>query len=134
MNVRIAPRATRHGLAAVLLLLALPLRDARAGCDNIPSEIEQFRAAQGAITAPYAIPGQSLQVRVRPDVCDATSLGLGDAPACLADESVRVTLLFGAGADGPVHAVVLARSGVMDNARRSKPIGRTTRALGSAGP
>lgn len=102
---------TRSILAAAsLLLLVIAPHAARAGCDNIPSEIEQFRATQGTITAPWAIPGQSLQIRVRPELCDADSPGLGAAPACLADEALRITLLFGGTAGTPVHAVVLARS------------------------
>jgi Tol biopolymer transport system component len=108
MHPRIPNRS--FPVVAAILLLALSPRDAHAGCDNIPSEIEQFRAARGTITAPFAIPGQSLQIRVRPDVCDAGSPGLGAAPACIADEELRVTLLFGAEAGAPVHAVVLARS------------------------
>lgn len=108
MHPRIPNRS--FPMVAAILLLALSPRDARAGCDNIPSEIEQFRAARGTITAPYAIPGQSLQIRVRPEVCDADSPGLGTAPACIADENLRVTLLFGADGSAPVHAVVLARS------------------------
>lgn len=103
-------RSIGRGLMVALFFAPIPLRDARAGCDNIPSEIEQFRAARGTITAPYAIPGQSMQIRVRPDLCDAASAGLGDAPACVADENLRVTLLFGVGSGAPVHAVVLARS------------------------
>ena len=68
-----------------------------------------FRSAQGAITAPFASPGQTLQVRVRPEVCDASSSGLGAPPACIDDSAVRVTLIFEPRNGAPVNAVVLAR-------------------------
>lgn len=82
---------------------------AHAGCDNIPSETDVFRAAQGAITAPFAVPGQTLQVRVRPEVCDASSVGLGAPPACIDESAVRVTLIYEPPDGAPVNAVVLAR-------------------------
>lgn len=47
---------------------------------------------------------------MRPEVCDATSPGLGTAPACLGDDAVRVTVLFEPGGGAPANAVVLARS------------------------
>ena len=74
-------------------------RLALAGCDNVPSAIDEFRAAEGAITAPYAVPGQRLQVRVRPQVCDRASAGLGAAPACLDGAAVRVAVIFAPGGD-----------------------------------
>jgi hypothetical protein len=92
-----------------LLAIALPASRAGAGCDNIPSETDVFRSAQGAISAPFAIPGQTLQVRVRPDVCDVDSVGLGAPPACVDDSAVRVTLIFPAHDGVPANAVVLAR-------------------------
>ncbi len=100
------------GVAATLLSLLsialLPVH-ARAGCDNIPSATDVFRSAQGAITAPFAVPGQTLQVRVRPQVCDASSIGLGTPPVCAADSAVRVTLIFEPRNGAPANAVVLAR-------------------------
>ncbi len=97
--------------AAVLSVFAIlvPGSIARAGCDNIPSETDVFRAAQGAITAPFASPGQTMQVRVRPGVCDGSSVGLGTPPACIDDSAVRVTLIFEARNGAPANAVVLAR-------------------------
>lgn len=108
-------RLLRTSFAAVSLSLPLLLSvalfpsGARAGCDNIPSETDVFRAAQGSITAPFAIPGQTMQVRVRTAVCDATSVGLGTPPACIDDSAVRVTLIFEPRDGAPANAVVLAR-------------------------
>ena len=104
------PARTRV-VSILLSMLAITFQapQARAGCDNIPSETDVFRAAQGAITAPFASPGQSLQVRVRPGVCDASSVGLGTPPACIDDAAVRVTLIFEARNGSPANAVVLAR-------------------------
>lgn len=96
-------------LLVSLLAVLLPASRAGAGCDNIPSETDVFRSAQGAISAPFAIPGQAMQVRVRPDVCDVDSAGLGAPPACLDDAAVRVTLIFEARDAAPAHAVVMAR-------------------------
>ena len=104
---------SRIRVIAVSLVLLYPLAllpgRAQAGCDNIPSETDVFRAAQGSITAPYAVPGQTLQVRVRPEVCDASSVGLGIAPACVDASAVRVTLIYEPRDGAPVNAVVLAR-------------------------
>lgn len=105
---RVRPAAALLPLLS-LLAIAFPASQARAGCDNIPSEIDVFRAAQGAISAPFAIPGQTLQVRVRPQVCDAGSVGLGSPPACVDESAVRVTLIYEPGGGAPVNAVVLAR-------------------------
>ena len=100
MTARLSHRAALSVVAALLALFASP-QGARAGCDNIPGEIDVFRAAQGAITAPFAVPGQTVQVRVRPQLCDASSAGLGQPPACIADSAVRVTVLYQPGAGAP---------------------------------
>jgi hypothetical protein len=109
MTIRFRDARLAGPLLAVLALVGTPARDARAGCDNIPGEIDVQRGAQGSITAPFAVPGQTLQVRVRPQVCDGSSAGLGTAPACVADTAVRVTVLYQPGGGGPPSAVVLAR-------------------------
>src|SRR5262245_14876702 len=96
-------------MVSTALCVTLPTARARAGCDNIPSETALFRAAQGAITAPFAVPGETLQLSVRPQVCDATSVGFGTPPACVADTAIRVTLIYEPGGGAPVNAVVLAR-------------------------
>jgi hypothetical protein len=99
------------GLLSLLsfLSIALSAPRAQAGCDNIPSETDVFRAAQGAITAPFAVPGQTLQVRVRPGVCDTSSAGLGTPPTCVDESNLRVTVIYEPGGGAPVSAVVLAR-------------------------
>src|SRR4029079_11619129 len=93
-----------------MLVILRGAATAQAGCDNIPSAVDLFRGAEGAITAPYAIPGQRLQVRVRPTVCDSTSPGFGTPPACLDVSELRVTVIFTPGDGAPVNAVVLADS------------------------
>jgi hypothetical protein len=112
--MRLSPSCTRTCaellFLAALLALAFPASRAWAGCDNIPGEIDAFRAAQGSITAPFAVPGQTLQVRVRPQVCDSSSVGLGTPPTCSDASSLRVTVIYEPGPGEPVNAVVLARS------------------------
>lgn len=92
-----------------LLAILMPASRAGAGCDNIPSETDVFRSAQGAISAPFAIPGQTMQVRVRPAICDTTSVGLGTPPSCIDDGDVRITVIFEPRDGVPAHAVVMAR-------------------------
>jgi hypothetical protein len=110
-----APRPRPHILTSLpgILLALVILRGAdtaQAGCDNIPTAVDLLRGAEGAITAPYAIPGQRLQIRVRPAVCDATSPGFGTPPTCLDASDLRVTVIFTPGDGAPVNAVVLADS------------------------
>jgi hypothetical protein len=107
---RFGVRSAASTAAAVALLALFVPRPGWAGCDNIPTATGEFRAAVGAITAPYAIPGQLLQIHVRPAVCDGASPGLGTPPACTSDSAVRVTLIFAPADDAPVNAVVLAAS------------------------
>jgi hypothetical protein len=106
-------RQPRLLLLLVVMLVTLQSASAQAGCDNIPTAIDQFRAAQGAVTAPYATPHQLLQVRVRPQICDKSSLGLSVDPSdlgsvCRTAADVRVTVLFTPGGGAPVSAAVLA--------------------------
>jgi hypothetical protein len=102
--------ALRVGLLGLLVASA---QSVQAGCDNIPTAIDESRAAEGAITSPFAQPGQLLQVRVRPQICDDTSLGLNVNPAdatspCRLPEDVRVTLIFTPGNGAPTNGAVLA--------------------------
>ena len=115
-----APRPRPHlitllqGISLMLVILRGAVT-AQAGCDNIPSAVDLFRGAEGAITAPYAIPGQRLQVRVRPTVCDSTSPGFGTPPACLDASELRVTVIFTPGDGAPVNAVVLGLTDHVDD-------------------
>ena len=58
------------GLAA-----AIPGRQADAACNTIPSAATTFRAALGSTDRPFAGPGDLVELRVRPDVCDGASPG-----------------------------------------------------------
>jgi len=84
-------------LAVAIFPLAIAMGShlARSACDAIPGAQNEFRGFEGATSSPFATPGQSFQVRVRPSVCDGASIGLGVAPdACLDTNEVRVTLVY----------------------------------------
>ncbi len=104
----------RPRLLAVLATLALSADLARAACDVIPGALNEFPSGLGSANTPFAAPDQLIQIRVRPQVCDAESAGLG-APTgtgCIAPESLRATFVFfdqSLTAAAPT-AVVLARS------------------------
>lgn len=89
-------------LALTVIALAIggvDSRPAHAGCNLIPGTSKTFNAALGATNRPFAAPGETLEIAVRP--CDAGSLGL---TANAADHIV--TVLF-TPPGGPAHAVVL---------------------------
>jgi hypothetical protein len=99
----------------VLILLGLGEVPSWAACDNVPTAIDEFRAAQGAITSPFAQPGDVVQVRVRPTICDSDSSGLHLDPtdptsACRSADAVRVSVVFTPGDGAAVNAAVLARN------------------------
>ena len=64
------------GLAAstlALLVLAGPVRPARASCNLIPGTVKTFNGTLGVANRPYAGPGERLELHVRP--CDAAQSG-----------------------------------------------------------
>jgi len=87
----------RIGAALIgLALTALTPDAARAACDVIPGALNEFPSGLGSANTPFAAPDQLVQIRVRPQVCDAESPGL-DAPSasgCIAPEDLRVTFVF----------------------------------------
>jgi len=110
MNVaRVLPGAASAGRRQVrraLLLVAAGLLvagPARAICDVIPGATQDFRATVGSANRPYASPGDFVDLRVRPEVCDQESLGFQP------DESDnRVTLIYTPpGTGAPTTGVVL---------------------------
>lgn len=86
--------------------------EARANCNVIPAATGDFRAAVGSTNRPYASPGDFVEVRVRPTICDRSSSGFVDLDldGGAADDYV-VTVLF-TPAGGPRTAVVLAEAPV----------------------
>ncbi len=90
-----------------LLTLAVS-QSASAVCNVIPAAMGVFRGGLGATSTPYASPGDRVEVRVRPDVCDGASTGFVDVDL---DGDARddhiVTLIF-TPPQGPANAVVLA--------------------------
>jgi hypothetical protein len=79
-------------------------------CNVIPAATRDFRAATGSANRPFASPGDYVEVRVRPGVCDAESTGYVDldSDGQRADDQV-VSVLF-VPPQGAPHAVVVAPS------------------------
>ncbi len=78
--------------------IALPV-PAIAGCNLIPGTEKSFESSLGATNRPFAGPGESLDIRVRP--CDQASPGLGANPT-----DHVVTVVF-TPPTGSANAVVL---------------------------
>ncbi len=100
------PRA----LLGIASLLAASLGgEASAECNVIPAATKDFRAAIGSANRPFASPGEYVEARVRPRVCDRGSTGYVDldGDGRVADDYV-VTVLFVPPAPGAANAVVLA--------------------------
>lgn len=89
-------------LALALTTISLPARGVWAACDLIPSQSTTFRSSLGSADRPFAGPGDMVELRVRPEVCDGSSPGFSPA---IADTSV--TLVFTPPNGGPVNVVVL---------------------------
>ncbi len=102
-------------LVAAALALPLAASDAGAMCNVIPAATQDFRAAIGSANRPFAGPGEYVELRVRPEVCDEVSTGYVDLDQDqIASDDYAVTVIFvppdppGPQAAGPPHAVVLA--------------------------
>jgi hypothetical protein len=93
-----------------LLPIALPAPEAAASCNVIAAATQDFRGALGSANRPFASPGDFVEVRVRPAVCDETSTGFVDldGDGSRSDDHV-VTVLFVPPA-GLANATVLAES------------------------
>jgi hypothetical protein len=90
---------------ATFASVLVPVRLSDASCNLIPSATTTFRGALGSTDRPFASPGEFVEVRVRPQVCDAASPGF--APADIAS-NFAVTLVFTPPFGGPRNIVVLA--------------------------
>jgi hypothetical protein len=114
-RARHPPAALSTWLAA-LCAASLPIvaaSPARAMCNVIPAATKEFRAALGSANRPFAGPGEWVELRVRPPICDGTSTGFvdldGDGGA--SDDYVATVLFVPPPlATGPANAVVLAES------------------------
>lgn len=89
--------------------IALATSDARAMCNVIPAATKDFRAALGSVNRPFAGPGEFVEIRVRPTICDSESTGFVDVDqdGSKTDDHV-VTVLFVPPNGGTPNAVVLA--------------------------
>ena len=81
---------------------------AGATCNVIPGTVNSFRGALGAADRPYGMPGDFVELTVRPEVCDQASVGLADFSGAggITAADVLVTLLFEPPNGSPRDAVV----------------------------
>jgi hypothetical protein len=90
-----------------LLVLIAELLTSRSGfpaCNLIPSAQQTFRGSLGSTNRPFASPGEFVEVRLRPHVCDAASPGFTSTdPADYA-----VTIVFTPPNGGDRNIVVVA--------------------------
>ncbi|HZR84093.1 MAG TPA: hypothetical protein VFD92_23550 [Candidatus Binatia bacterium] len=89
-------------LVAAVLVGGFGAGGAEAACNLIPRATTIFRGALGASNRPFASPGDIVELRVRPQVCDQSSAGFGPAP-----QDQVATVVF-TPVVGPRRAVVLA--------------------------
>ncbi|MBI3784003.1 MAG: hypothetical protein HY270_11440, partial [Deltaproteobacteria bacterium] len=84
-----------------LLLFCWLMPDvARAACNLIPQTAKTFNSTLGATNRPFAAPGESVELRVRP--CDASSPGIAASPAANV-----VTVMFTPTNGAGRHAMIL---------------------------
>jgi hypothetical protein len=63
----------------VALLALLAPGESVANCNVIPGTVNSFRAALGAGDRPFAMPGDFVELTVRPEVCDKASQGVPES-------------------------------------------------------
>jgi len=63
-------------LALLLAPLVVLTPSAEAACNLMPGTEKTFRSALGSTNRPFASPGEFVEVKVRRDVCDASSPGI----------------------------------------------------------
>ena len=68
------------GTVALLLLVVADRQVVVGACNLIPSAQTNFRAALGSTDRPFAGPGDLVEIKMRPDVCDSESAGLPASP------------------------------------------------------
>ncbi len=98
------PRVGRiaSGLLLAVLLPTFLSGRAYAACNLIPQSQKTFRGVLGAADRPFAVPGDLVELSVRPAICDQASPGF----AMSVDQQV-VTLVFTPLNNGPRRVVVL---------------------------
>jgi hypothetical protein len=97
-------KSTRSCWATVAVLLLASLRLAEAACNLIPSAAQTFRGTLGTTDRPYASPGEIVELRVRPAICDGVSAGFGSTNPPPYD----VTIVFTPPQGGPRNVVVVS--------------------------
>ena len=116
------------GLTVMLtgLLAAVPSA-ARAGCNLIPTDPDRFQSVIGATNRPFAGPGETLEIAVVSNGCDARSAGVSSREAA----SYVATYVFKPKVGAPAQVVVVtqdcaSRSAALDACRNSKDVGNVT--------
>src|SRR5947199_240404 len=92
--------ARKIGPTSVLILLAL-VRTANAACNLIPSAAQTYRGTLGTTDRPYASPGQIVELRVRPALCDGISSGFVSTIPPPIPAPYDVTIVFTPPEGGP---------------------------------
>src|SRR5262249_39809967 len=100
---------------AGLALLACQPRPASAACNLIPQTQKTFRGTLGATDRPFAVPGDLVELSVRPQICDAASTGFSPNAA-----DHVVTLVFTPPNSGPRRVVVLTPDSCSSSANQAK--------------
>ena len=90
-------------------------RSADAGCNLIPGTAKTFNSTLGSTNRPFAAPGETLEVAIRP--CDTASLGLTANPA-----NHVVTVLFTppTGPSRQMHSLNDGTSALIASTRRRR--------------
>jgi hypothetical protein len=96
-------RTTWRVFISFAIALSLLAGQAHAACNLIPQTEKSFESVLGAVTRPFAAPGEPLELRLRP--CDAP------ANIDMSATSHLVTVIFTPTGSGPKNAVVLTAAG-----------------------
>lgn len=91
-------------LGVSIVSFALPGGEAAASCNLIPGAAQAFRGALGTVNRPFATPGDIVEVRVRPTLCDGASVGFASPDPA----DYVVTLVFKPPGNGLRNVVTLA--------------------------
>ncbi len=116
------------GLTVMLTgILAAAPSVARAGCNLIPTDPDRFQSVIGATNRPFAGPGETLEIAVVSNGCDARSAGVSSREAA----SYVATYVFKPAAGSPAHVVVVtqdcaSRGAALDACRNSEDVGEVT--------
>ncbi len=99
-------------LGAAVLGLGAGTPAAFANCNVIPGTVNSFRGGIGSVDRPFAMPGDLVELTIRPEVCDARSTGVQDwtGNGSIDANDFVVTVLFEPPNGGAKNAVVVASS------------------------